>query len=751
MDAVRAAEEEQEAAQEDGTAAADADGFVDALTNDGVPDLNKWVQHHARHVLFAGTKVVSHSNATGPESASSDESAASEASAAAEGSSDPAGIPPPPEGGAIGYVLRTGFGTAQGSLMRSILFSQGKVSSASWEGLAFIGFLLIFAIASSSFVLVHTWEEEGRDKWKLILHCIMIITSVVPPDLPVQLSMAVNASLASLATKQVFCVEPFRIPKAGLVDTCCFDKTGTLTRDQLLVQGFARAGGAKASGGRGAAASSSSKKAGGGDHFPPATELIQGANALDRDALLVLAGCHSLSDQQQAGDEDGNAKARKDPDIEDSDSDEDEDGSDPTRPSGDPLEEAALQTIGWGVLEFQDLGLTVSFPSAAAAKAAFQAQASLRKRQAKAGSDAAAAANPGSTLAATKAGSKAKPQALGDPRDRAVVLRRWAFSSASRRMTTVVAITKGAQGAEFGAGAVPGSSTRPEPGSLAGLRVLVKGAPEAVRGLLGTVPKGFDEAARALAHAGYRVIALAWRNIDARDLPSGKGGGKQAGGGWGRLQAVAKQAKHLPRSVAETGLISAGFLVLDSPLKADTTAVITHLREASMRCIMITGDAALTAVAVSKKCGIIGMPKAAGPTSAADLSLSNVDAFSSAAKDAATVVWILEEKKGNESDDGESKSPAWASGSHWMVVKGGKRSAPTVEYKPFTPDPATWGEQGSLQEHTVLCCTGAGLEPLLQAAREEMRAVKAKAAAEAERAGKSAAAISAAGDDVAAE
>jgi len=72
--------------------------------------------------------------------------------------------------------------------------------------------------------------------------------------------------------------------------------------------------------------------------------------------------------------------------------------------------------------------------------------------------------------------------------------------------------------------------------------VLVKGAPEAVRGLLGTVPVGYDEAARALAHSGYRVIALAWRNIDARDLPKAPGGGGRAsaGGSWGRLQDVAK-------------------------------------------------------------------------------------------------------------------------------------------------------------------------------------------------------------------
>lgn len=110
-------------------------------------------------------------------------------------------IPSPiktPDGGCLGVVVRTGFGTAQGQLVRTMIFSTERVSANNMESFLFIGFLLIFAIAASWYV----WTkglERGLKKYKLLLDCVLIITSVVPPELPMELSLAVNASLVALS------------------------------------------------------------------------------------------------------------------------------------------------------------------------------------------------------------------------------------------------------------------------------------------------------------------------------------------------------------------------------------------------------------------------------------------------------------------------------------------------------------------------------------------------------------------------
>ena len=119
-------------------------------------------------ILFGGTVLVNHSNADATEYNANNTAYS---------------VPPSPDGGCIAFVLRTGFDTQQGSLLRTMVHMSTKQaqsnSANSWDTFAFILILLSCAMLSSGYVLFHGWNDPTRNRFKLVLHVIIIITSVV--------------------------------------------------------------------------------------------------------------------------------------------------------------------------------------------------------------------------------------------------------------------------------------------------------------------------------------------------------------------------------------------------------------------------------------------------------------------------------------------------------------------------------------------------------------------------------------------
>ncbi len=187
-------------------------------------------------------------------------------------------IPNPPDNGCVCFVLRTGFSSAQGKLVRMIEGSQEKVKGHEKETGLLLLLLFFFAIGSSSYVLYHGLQNDKRSKFELLLHCILIVTSVIPPELPMQMALAVNNSLMTLMKLHIFCTEPYRVPIAGKLDACLFDKTGTLTTDELVAVGVCLPDKLKIAKG---------KEDEDGKFLTP---MIQ----IHDEAAMVLSCCHSL-------------------------------------------------------------------------------------------------------------------------------------------------------------------------------------------------------------------------------------------------------------------------------------------------------------------------------------------------------------------------------------------------------------------------------------------------------------------------
>ncbi|XP_064194424.1 polyamine-transporting ATPase 13A3-like isoform X5 [Anguilla rostrata] len=165
------------------------------------------VEEHKRHTLFCGTHVIQTRFYTGEL--------------------------------VKAVVVRTGFSTEKGQLVRSILHP--KPTDFKLYRDAYLFLLCLVGVAGIGFIytLVLSIMNEEPARF-IIIESLDLITITVPPALPAAMTVGIFYAQRRLKRIGIFCISPQRINMCGQLNLVCFDKTGTLTEDGLDLWGIQR-------------------------------------------------------------------------------------------------------------------------------------------------------------------------------------------------------------------------------------------------------------------------------------------------------------------------------------------------------------------------------------------------------------------------------------------------------------------------------------------------------------------------------
>lgn len=133
-------------------------------------------------------------------------------------------------------VVKTGFNTTKGSLIRSMLFPRPIGFKFYQDSFKYIGFMTGISVIGFIYSTLN-FIKLGLPVPLIIMRALDIITIVVPPALPATLTIGTTFAINRLKSHQIFCIAPTRVNIGGKIDVICFDKTGTLTEDGLDVLG----------------------------------------------------------------------------------------------------------------------------------------------------------------------------------------------------------------------------------------------------------------------------------------------------------------------------------------------------------------------------------------------------------------------------------------------------------------------------------------------------------------------------------
>ncbi|XP_074653844.1 polyamine-transporting ATPase 13A3-like isoform X2 [Tubulanus polymorphus] len=133
-------------------------------------------------------------------------------------------------------VVRTGFSTAKGDLVRAILFPKPMDFKFYEDSLRFIGFLALIAACGMIYTTI-ILIRNGVTVYKVVMRALDIVTIAVPPALPAAMTVGTVYAQNRMKKQNIFCISPPRINVCGKLNVICFDKTGTLTEDGLDLWG----------------------------------------------------------------------------------------------------------------------------------------------------------------------------------------------------------------------------------------------------------------------------------------------------------------------------------------------------------------------------------------------------------------------------------------------------------------------------------------------------------------------------------
>ncbi|XP_077463151.1 polyamine-transporting ATPase 13A3 isoform X1 [Stigmatopora argus] len=171
------------------------------------PNIAYSIDEHKRHTLFCGTNVIQTRFYTGEL--------------------------------VKAVVVRTGFSTAKGQLVRSILYP--KPTDFKLYHDAYIFLLCLVGVAGIGFIYSIVLSIMNKVSAKtIIIESLDIITITVPPALPAAMTAGIVYAQRRLKNIGIFCISPQRINICGQINLVCFDKTGTLTEDGLDLWGVQR-------------------------------------------------------------------------------------------------------------------------------------------------------------------------------------------------------------------------------------------------------------------------------------------------------------------------------------------------------------------------------------------------------------------------------------------------------------------------------------------------------------------------------